>query len=181
MLDTVKKHAIYDAVAYHTGLEGVWEQQSGKNLPAMTGPHFSLKILYPPVPIQRKGSTQRLGSEGRDQRGTRVSTMLRITVYDSNASCSTINDSRAFHDTINAARVAAHGVEFTFDSTFAFPEYNSANAYDVKISFVETQPDQNREGETADTYVEEITIEGTISPTDDDTDDIVREWFIPEE
>ena len=168
MLSKTQKQQIHDAFSTALdGLDGLWDKQEGAA--ALTGSHFSLSLLYPGKPIQRRGSTQR--TDGNDLVLTRLRSILRVQVFDYEDGLSTVVDSREFHRMLNEADVVCNDIDQTFDSSFAFPEWNRVNAYDFIITWSENRRDQDGES-SDDLYVEKVGVTGKF-------EQIQLQWFIP--
>ena len=134
MLNKNQEDAIYDAISGFLGFEGVWEFQ--KNI-SLKGKYFSVKTMYPGLPIQRKASMKPETVGEREKKIIRLRTTLRFTVFEpDNEQISTISDSRKFHRTLNEGGVVCHGILGTYDVTFAFPEWNRAYSVDLDITYV---------------------------------------------
>ena len=164
MLNQNQRDAIYDAVAAHTGLPGVWEKQKGA--PALKGPHFSLNIMFPPQPTQRRASSLKpsIYPEERRKKIIRKRFVLQVKVFDAPEQSSAVTDavdSERFTYALTDAGVVAHGINFVSDLSFAFPEYINVHSTEIEMSFV-TYINTQDEEPTEDIFVEKVDIIGEI-------------------
>lgn len=144
-MNKTHRDAIYDAVAYKTGLTGVWAEKKGA--PRMTGDHFMLKLLYPGTTIDRKGNVYYTGPEvngviqGMVQ--TRLMSTLQVTVFGDNTNMLRADNSHKFHSYLNAGEVVCNGLINSYDVSSVWTEYETATAYDFTITWCELDRDND--------------------------------------
>ena len=157
-MNQANRNAIYNGVNIFTGLPGAWEDQRGA--PTIKGPHFTLKLLYPGVPIQRKGSPS-FEDPNRVKWLTRLRSTLRIKVFNGDG-ISNIVDSTGFHNALNDGGVVCNALEATADFSFAYPERERVEAYDLIITWTMEIPAQDEE--PTDDWIDSVTINSEEIP-----------------
>lgn len=160
-MQQTSKDAIYDAISYVTGLDGVWENQKGAV--KMTEPHFSLKLLFPGNMYERKGNTY-FNQDGKQVYLTRKYTTLQIKVFNNETALdkvtSCINNSK-FHKLLNAGKVVANYMLRSIDiSTVYNTEWENVGLVDLYITFDDEtiiQPDV-----VTDDYIDKVKIDAQV-------------------